>query len=84
LAGDGQQKGAATVNNRINNCTMMLDADKSGQQQRSRQGAIMPNQTAAPVLQQVGLMPVSSCSREEGVENVAPRDIDFQMDDGRD
>ena len=34
-----------------------------------------------PSLQQVGLIQVSSFSREEGADNVAPREIDFQMED---
>jgi hypothetical protein len=45
----------------------------------------MPNQMTAPVLQQVGfLIPVSAFSGEESADNIAPREIDFQTEDGID
>jgi hypothetical protein len=38
---------------------------------------------ATPVSGRVGLMLTPSFSKEEGVENIAPREMDFQMDYGR-
>ncbi len=82
MADDGWQKGTVAGNDRVNDYTTTLGTNKSGWQQWSRRGATTLNQVAAPVLRRVGLMPVSSFSGEEGVENVAPREIDFQTEDG--
>ena len=49
VTGDGWWKGVMGGDDRVNDCTMMLGADKSRQQQRSRGGATTPNEMAAPI-----------------------------------
>ncbi len=84
-AGSNQRWSTAASNDRANYCTTTLDTNRSRWQQWRRRGATMPNQMTAPVLQQVGfLIPVSAFSGEESADNIAPREIDFQTEDGID